>query len=173
VSSEGIFMEEGFHFLKPSSSTNKGFSLKLLSLEADSAPAPLPTLVQSLVNSFAHVFAEPTSLPPSHGHDNQINLKGSQPISLRPYRYPYFQKAEIEKIIRDLFHSRVIRPSQSPFSTPVLLVRRADGSWRLCVNYRALNQKMIKDKYPIPIVDELHGPAIFSKLDLRSGYYHI
>jgi hypothetical protein len=177
LSFEGISMEEGFHFLKPSPSANKGFFLKLLSLEADSAPIPLTASIQSLVNSFAHVFAEPTGLPPSRGHDHQINLKGSQPINVRPYRYPYFQKTEIEKIIRDLLHSGEIRPSQSPFSAPVLLVRKADGSWHLCVNYRPLNQEMVKDKYPIPIIDELldelNGAIIFSKLYLHSGYYQI
>lgn len=77
--------------------------------------------------------------------------------------------------MQDLLFNGVIRPSQSPYSSPVFLVRKVDGSWRLYVDYKALNKATIKDRSPILVVeellDELYGFIVFSKLDLMSGYH--
>jgi hypothetical protein len=144
----------------------------------DSVSEPLRLEVEELLRSFEDVFAEPKGLPPNRSHDHSITSKSDvQPVCVRPYRYPCFQKEEIEKIVAELLLSEVIRPFQSPFSSLVLLVRKADGSWHMCIDYRTLNKETIKDKFPIPMIDELldelHGSIIFSKLDLRSSYHYI
>ena len=102
------------------------------------------------------LFDESQGLPPKRAHDHQIPLKDeSQVVKIRPYRYPTIQKDEIEKMIADMRLAGIIRDSHSSFASPVVLVKKRDGSWRLCVDYRQLNNLTIKDKFPIPLIEKL------------------
>ncbi|KAJ4970393.1 hypothetical protein NE237_003492 [Protea cynaroides] len=131
-----------------------------------------------LLQSFEDVFDEPQGLP-QRDQDHRIILKegSGQPITVRPYRYPHYQKSELEKMVMELLKSGVIKPSTRSYSSPVLLVKKYHNSWQMCVDYRALNRLTVKDKFPMPMIDELldglHGAHYFTKHDLRSGYHLI
>ncbi|KAL8099697.1 hypothetical protein AgCh_032096 [Apium graveolens] len=131
-----------------------------------------------LLADFSNIFQEPKGIPPPRSCDHKLTLlNGSEPVVVRPYRYPHLQKDEIKRKCAEMLKQGIIRPSRSPFSSPILLVAKHVGTWRFCVYYRELNNKIIKDKFPIPVVDELldelHGARYFTKLDLRSEYFQV
>ena len=131
-----------------------------------------------LLHEFHDLFQEPTTLPPQRPLDHAIHLKpNTEPVNIRSYRYNPAQKTEIEKQVKDMLTNSIIQPSQSPFASPIFLVKKKDGTWRFCIDYRQHNSLTIKNNFPIPIIedllDEINGAAIFSKLDLRLDYHQI
>ena len=89
---------------------------------------------------------------------------------------PHAQKEEVRKLLRDMLEKRVIQPSDSPWSSPIVLVKKKDGSVRFCVDYRKVNAITRKDAYPLPRVDTLDtlaGSRLFTTLDLKNGYWQV
>lgn len=97
---------------------------------------------------------EPTELPPRRDCDHHIPLiPGAQPVNIHPYRHKPNHKSEIEVQVADLLRSGVIQKSSSPFSSPVILVKKKDGTWHLCIGYKHLNALTVIGKYPVPTCD--------------------
>ncbi|KAJ3690822.1 hypothetical protein LUZ61_019986 [Rhynchospora tenuis] len=162
--------------------TKKGSEIiiaQLFKIETDShSVSNVAVKLTTIIDQYSQLFEEPKTLPPHREIDHQIQLTNdTQPINLRPYRQSYFQKLKVEKIIEELLRNKFIQPSTSHFLSPIILVKKKDNTWRLCVDYRKLNSCTIKNRFPIPMIDdlldELQGAKIFSKIDLRSGYYQI
>lgn len=148
--------------------------LSSITIEGEVALEDTPKPLHLVLQHYEEVFSMPEGLPPQRAIDHAIVLKlGTPPISVHPYRYPQAQKDEIEKLVTEM----LIQPSSSLFSSPVLLVKKKDGSRRFYVDYQVLNTATMPDKFLIPVIDELldelHGASVFSKLDLKSGYHQI
>jgi hypothetical protein len=138
--------------------------------ESSDSESTLPPDIAALLAEFPSVFSTPSSLPHAQVCDHVIPLvSGATPVNICAYRYPPTLKDEIERQVRDMLDKGFIQPSSSPFSSPVLLVRKNDGSWCFCMDYRYLNAMTIKFEYPIPVfdqlVDELGFASWFSILD--------
>jgi len=130
--------------------------------------------LELLLHTYSSVFSSPSGIPLPRSHVHHIPLlKGLNPVKIRPYRYPHSQKEEIEKLVENILREGSIQHSSNPFSSPIILVKKKDRSWRVCTDYRALNAITINDSCPIPIVDELidelYRACYLSKLDLRSS----
>nr|ABA94789.1 retrotransposon protein, putative, Ty3-gypsy subclass [Oryza sativa Japonica Group] len=132
-----------------------------------------------VVRDYPDVFpAELPRMPPERDVEFRIDLVlGTQPISRAPYQLARPFQEELKKQLDDLLSKKLIRRSVSPWGAPVIFTEKKDGSWRMCVDYRALNAATIKNKYPLPriedLFDQLKGAKVFSKIDLQSGYNQI
>ncbi|CAI7855034.1 unnamed protein product [Closterium sp. NIES-54] len=136
--------------------------------------------VKKILEEFQDVLPDDLldQLPPYQTHQHEIvEEPGSKPTFRAPYRLSPTELADMKKQIEYLLEKRLIRPSTSPYGAPALFTPKPDGSLRMCIDYRALNKQTIKNKYPIPriddLLDQLRGATVFSKLDLRSGYWQI
>jgi hypothetical protein len=117
-------------------------------------------------------------MPPDRDMEFSIDLlPGTAPIAKRPYHMAPVEHEEVKKTIDELLAKGYIRRSFSPWAFPVLLVEKKDGAKRMCVDYRDLNAVTIKNKHPLPriedLFDQLQGACVFSKIDLRSGYHQL
>jgi hypothetical protein len=134
--------------------------------------------VSALLKEFESVFAPPTGYPSAQPFDHAIPLTpGASPVQVRPYLYPPVVKDEIERQVTEMLKSGISQPSNSPFSSSVLLVKKKDGTFRIYVDFRHLNAITAKAKYLIPVIeellDELTHASWFTCLDLIAGYHQI
>ncbi|KAL5556669.1 hypothetical protein UlMin_038905 [Ulmus minor] len=133
----------------------------------------------AVVREFPDVFPEELpGIPPEREISFEIELlPGSAPVSKAPYRMAPAELKELQIQLQELLDKGFIRPSCSPWGAPVLFVKKKDGTLRMCIDYRELNKLTIKNKYPLPriddLFDQLKGAANFSKIDLRSGYHQL
>ncbi|GKC39078.1 putative reverse transcriptase domain-containing protein [Tanacetum coccineum] len=132
-----------------------------------------------IVQEFPEVFPEDLpGLPPARQVEFQIDLvPGVAPVARAPYRLAPAELQELSTQLQELSDRGFIRPSSSPWGAPVLFVKKKDGSFRMCIDYRELNRLTVKNRYPLPriddLFDQLQGSRVYSKIDLRSGYHQL
>ncbi|KAL0537247.1 hypothetical protein IC582_026222 [Cucumis melo] len=151
----------------------------ILASVVDTREADVSLSSEPVVRDYPDVFPEELpGLPPHREVEFAIELEpGTVPISRAPYRMAPTELKELKVQLQELLDKGFIRPSVSPWGAPVLFVKKKDGSMRLCIDYRELNKVTVKNRYPLPriddLFDQLQGATVFSKIDLRSGYHQL
>ncbi|KAL0536708.1 hypothetical protein IC582_025668 [Cucumis melo] len=151
----------------------------ILASVVDTREADVSLSSEPVVRDYPDVFPEELpGLPPHREVEFAIELEpGTVPISRAPYRMAPAELKELKVQLQELLDKGFIRPSVSPWGAPVLFVKKKDGSMRLCIDYRELNKVTVKNRYPLPriddLLDQLQGATVFSKIDLRSGYHQL
>ncbi|GKA57332.1 putative reverse transcriptase domain-containing protein [Tanacetum coccineum] len=132
-----------------------------------------------IVQEFPEVFPEDLpGLPPARQVEFQIDLvPGAAPVARAPYRLAPAEMQELSTQLQELSDKGFIRPSSSPWGALILFVKKKDGSFQMCIDYRELNKLTVKNRYPLPriddLFDQLQGSRVYSKIDLRSGYHQL
>lgn len=131
----------------------------------------------SVINDFLKFLIKGTAITTVRTGEMDIRLTSSTPVVYKPYRLSYTEKLKVREITQDLLEKGVIRRSNSEYASPIILVRKRDGSDRLCVDFRALNRITVKDRYPLPLIDDhidrLGSYKFFSCLDMATGFHQI
>ncbi|GJW43503.1 putative reverse transcriptase domain-containing protein [Tanacetum coccineum] len=132
-----------------------------------------------VIRNFPEVFPDDLpGLPPPRQVEFRIELvPGAAPVARAPYHLAPSELKELSDQLKELLEKGFIRPSSSPWGAPVLFVKKKDGSFRMCIDYRELNKLTVKNRYPLPriddLFDQLQGSSVYSKIDLRSGYHQL
>ncbi|CAI5484175.1 unnamed protein product [Closterium sp. Yama58-4] len=161
--------------------SNTGYlALVMAAAEEEKPSSELPAAVKEVLEQYKDIMPGdlPAGVPPARTHEHKIvEEPGAKPVSRAPYRLSPTELTDMKKQIEYLLDRQLIRPSTSPYGAPVLFTPKPDGSLRMCIDYRALNKQTVKNKYPIPriddLLDQLRHATVFSELDLRSGYWQI
>ena len=130
------------------------------------------------MEEYSDILSSPTGVPLHSQVKHPIDLTLGAPLPNGPfYHRSLLENEDIKRHIQELLHKGHIRPSSSPCGSPIMLVQKKDGTWRLCIDYRALNKITVKNRYPIPritdLLDQLTGAKYFGKIDLKSSYHQV
>ncbi|GJT94961.1 putative reverse transcriptase domain-containing protein [Tanacetum coccineum] len=161
------YIEKGFPIFLPHVTTKE--------VEDKSEKSDLRT---SIVKTFLKYFLKTLRVSSIDNLEFQIDLvPGAAPVARAPYRLAPSEMKELSEQLKELSDKGFIRPSSSPWGAPVLFVKKKDGSFRMCIDYRELNKLTVKNRYPLPriddLFDQLQGSSVYSKIDLRSGYHQL